>query len=284
MIKRILVPLDPSPYTDSALELACFIAKRRNAELTGLVILDIPGIERSIGPTPGGAIHYAEVLEKTKIKEADDHIKKLLDKFKKICILNGVGYNHAKYQGSPSERIIMESAYYDAIIVGMRTFFDFETEDETFIGHPIEKILGESITPVYAVPKDFQINTVSDQKFRVLIAYDGSLLSARALQRFAQLGLPDVLDATIITSQQDKTIADYLLDHAQEYLSSHGFQNIKKVCTKDNIIDMIDKEYLEQTDIFVVGAHSKRGLFDFMIGSLTRHLLAIEKKPVIIGQ
>ena len=45
VIKRILIPLDPSPYSKSALNLACIIAKVYNDELTGLVILDIPGIE-----------------------------------------------------------------------------------------------------------------------------------------------------------------------------------------------------------------------------------------------
>jgi nucleotide-binding universal stress UspA family protein len=284
MLKRILVPLDPSPYTDAAIELACFIAKKRDAEITGLVMLDIPGIEKSIGPMPVGAIHYAEVLEKKKIKEAEDRIRILLEKFKKKCMGNGIRYNEAKYQGSPSERIIKESAFYDAIIVGMRTYFDFETEEESFKGHPIEKILGESITPIYAVPKDCQLHTAKDHKLQVLIAYDGSMLSARAMQRFAQLALPEILEVTVITSQNDKDQADYLLDHVQEYLVSHGFQNVKKIWTRDNIIHAVDKEYLEQTDIFVVGAHSKRGLFDFIIGSLTRHLLAIDKKPVIIGQ
>jgi hypothetical protein len=34
MIKRILIPLDPSPYTETALEMACFMAKHHHAELT----------------------------------------------------------------------------------------------------------------------------------------------------------------------------------------------------------------------------------------------------------
>ena len=52
MIKRILLPLDSSPYTDTAMEIGCDLAERHGAELTGLVILDIPGIEKSIGPVP----------------------------------------------------------------------------------------------------------------------------------------------------------------------------------------------------------------------------------------
>ena len=48
MIKRILVPLDPSDYTKTAIQVGAQIAKRTDAELTGLVILDIESIEDSI--------------------------------------------------------------------------------------------------------------------------------------------------------------------------------------------------------------------------------------------
>lgn len=284
MLKRILVPLDPSPYTDAVIEAACFIAKERNAELSGLVILDIPGIEKSIGPAPIGAIHFAEVLEKKKKEEAEARIEQLIDKFKTKCSEKGVIHHEANYQGSPSERIIKESVYYDAIIVGMRTYFDFETEDESYRGHSVEKILGETITPIYAIPRIFPLSDTSNRKFEILIAYDGSMLSARALQRFSQLALPELMHATLITSQQEKSTADYLLDHAQEYLSVHGFRDVEKVWTKEDIISIVDKEYLDRMDLIVVGAHSKRGIFDFMVGSLTSHLLAEEKKPVIIGQ
>jgi nucleotide-binding universal stress UspA family protein len=284
MLKRILVPLDPSPYTDSAIELACFVAKRRDAQLTGMVVLDIPGIEKSIGPMPIGAIHYAEVLEQSKKKEADERIKQLLESFKKKCDSAGVVHHQSEYQGSPSERILKESLYYDAIFVGMRTFFDFETEAESFKGLSVEKILGETITPIYAVPKSFHLDDIANRKLKVLIAYDGSMLSARSLQRFAQLAMPKILEITLLTSHKEKGTADYLLNSAADYLSTHSFQHIKKIWTKEHIVDVVSKDYLKQTDLFVVGAHSKRGLFDFIIGNLTRYLLTIEKKPVIIGQ
>ena len=60
MVKSILIPLDPSPYTDSAIEIGCRMAKYHGAQLTGLVILDIPGIEKQIGPVPIGASYYAD--------------------------------------------------------------------------------------------------------------------------------------------------------------------------------------------------------------------------------
>ena len=112
MIKRILVPLDPSPFSETAVELGCKIAKNNNAELTGLVVLDIPGIEKSVGPIPVGGIYYAEQLEAAKQKEAQERISKLLDKFKKKCDREGIKHRVAEFQGSPSDGIIKESIFF----------------------------------------------------------------------------------------------------------------------------------------------------------------------------
>jgi len=61
MIKRILLPLDASPFTAAATEAACLLAKNQDAQITGLVVIDIPGIKKSIGPVPlgGGALRQA---------------------------------------------------------------------------------------------------------------------------------------------------------------------------------------------------------------------------------
>lgn len=70
MIKRILIPLDSSPYTDTAIEMGCDLAKRHDAELTGLVVLDIPGIKETISTVPIGGLYYVDVLEGSIKKEA----------------------------------------------------------------------------------------------------------------------------------------------------------------------------------------------------------------------
>ena len=282
MIKRILMPLDPSPFTDMALEIGTTMAKINQAELTGLVILDIPGIEKSIGPVPLGGLYYAEKVEKAKQKEAQGRIQALQEKFKNKCEKEGVAYRLAEQQGSPSERIIQESIFYDAVIIGMRTFFHFETQDTP--GDSLEKILDETITPVYAVPEKFDLPRIPDEKIKVLIAFDGSLPSARALQRFAQLAPVDIFEVKILISEEDEKKAKYYLNEAETYLKSHNVHDIQKEWIKDDILKKIDDKYLDWAHVIVVGAHSKRGLFTFMVGSLTKHLIKIAKKPILIGQ
>lgn len=282
MIKRILIPLDSSPYTESALEIGCIIARQHNAEITGLVILDIPGIKKSVGPVPLGAIEYAERLEQMKEKQAHDHIHELLAKFKEKCTNEGVRFTEAEMQGCPSERIIRESIYYDLVIIGLRTFFHFPKSDKP--GDTLDEVMDQSITPILGVPKSFTFPDVSKQKIKVLIAFDGSLPSANAMQDFIPFALPDVMEVVLLTSSDNNDTADYHLTQAEAYLKAHSIFNVKKEKTSEDIKKVVMQKYLNWATLIVVGTHSKSGIFDFMVGSLTKQLIKADKKPLLISQ
>ena len=281
VIKRILVPLDPSPYSDSALNLACILAKIYDAEVTGLVILDIPGIEDSIGPVPIGGIHLAEKLEAEKKKEAQKRIEELLKKFREKCNKEGVKHRESERQGSPSNQILKESIYYDMIAIGLKTYFHFETSEKYC--KSLEDLLKQTITPVYGIPEKFYFTEKPDRKIRVLIAFDGSLLAARAMQHFTHLIDPDLYEITLLNSSEDRKEGEKILDRAEEYLKVHNIVNIKKEWTSDDIIQVIESKYYDSMDAFVVGAHAREGIFDFLVGSLTKYLVKRADKPVFIG-
>lgn len=282
MLKRILIPLDPSPYTETAVKVAINMAKIYNAQITGLVVLDIPGIEKSIGPIPAGALHFAEKIELAKKTEASQRIETQMKKFCDICEKEGVAYTEAHEQGYPSDQIIEVSKYYDLVIMGLRTFYHFETTDKA--GDSLENLLKESVTPVMGLPQDFNFNVMGGDKLKVLIAHDGGLQSARALQRFGQLSNSSFMDITILNSCNDKVAGNYILDQAEAYLKARNVIGVKKEWTSQNIIQIIKDKYYDTHDVFCVGAHAKEGLFDFMVGSLTRYLVKQGKKPVFIGQ
>jgi|DewCreStandDraft_4_1066084.scaffolds.fasta_scaffold00565_54 nucleotide-binding universal stress UspA family protein len=282
MIKRIIVPLDPSEYSANALNIACTIAKIHDAEVTGLVILDIPGITKSIGPVPLGASYFAQELEHFKISEADKRIHNLLEKFKEKCNNEGIKHKEHARQGTPSKKILEQSLFYDMIVMGMKTHFDFETSDEP--GSSFEEILDASITPIFAIPKDFKLPNVPSEKIKVLIAFDGSLPACRAVQRFAQLQIAEMTDIKVLMSHEYRKFAEHYLSDVKDYLNAHKFNNVETIYTDKPIIEFIEKNYLDWPDMFVLGMHAKRVLFDFIVGSLTKFLIKYEKKPIFIGQ
>ena len=104
------------------------------------------------------------------------------------------------------------------------------------------------------------------------------------MQRFSQLMIPDMARPRLLMSHDEQEIAEVQLAHARRYLELHGFNNVETYYTDQDIIKACKKDHLDWADVVVVGAHSKKGLFDFIVGSLTKYLIKLDKKPVLIGQ
>ena len=92
------------------------------------------------------------------------------------------------------------------------------------------------------------------------------------------------MNITILNSNNDKELGNYYLDQAENYLKAHNVASVNKEWTSQDILQCIKDKYYDENDVFVVGAHAKEGLFDFMVGSLTRYLVKRAEKPVFIGQ
>lgn len=278
VIKRILLPLDTSPYTDSAMKFAAKIAKHHNAEITGLVILDIPGIEKSIAL---GAIHYAEQLDQEKNKEAELHIEQLLNKFKKFYSEKGIRHKEAQLQGSPSDRILAESIYYDAVVMGLRTFFHFEASDKP--GDSLIKLLDNSVTPIYAVPQIYDMPSPDEKKLKILLTISDFLPSARAIQRFVQVATPDTVEVCLIAEIKDQNSAEFNLNQAELYLQAYGFEVLKKEWTDRKLSDYIDEFYIGKVDILVIGNDVKKGLFSVSVNEVIKNMIKLNRVPLLIG-
>lgn len=276
MIHRILIPLDPSPYTASAIKYACEIAKKHNAEITGMVILDIPGIEKSIGPVPRGALYYAGKLEEFKKQEAQERIEHLLKNFKKTCEKANVSHKEAEYQGCPSDKILETSNFYDLIIIGLKTHFHFETREKA--GDSLAEVLDYAITPVLAVPAEYRPFK------KVLIAYDGSIAASRTLHDFVHFANVYQFEIALLNSHNNKDTGHYYLEKAKEYLTINGFTKVTSEWTPQNIIKAFEEKYAGWADLIVAGIHAKRGILDFMVGSFSKHLIQAANKPLFLGQ
>jgi len=268
--------LDPSQYTETATRYACDIAKRQSAAITGMVALDIPEIEKSVGPVPAGGLYWADKLAHSRIKTTKRHIEALLEKFKNICEERGVKHSEAEIEGSLSELIMRQSIFYDLIVMGLRHYYYYKNAEDP--GISLEKILRHTIAPIFAVPKDY----VPVKK--VVIAFDGSLPAARALQRFSHIVIAKDFEILLLIANPDKKTAEYYLRQGEVYLRAHGLTKVKTEWTKQPIIAAMQDQYLDYADMVVIGLHSKSLMENFFVGSLTKYLIETAQKPLLIAQ
>lgn len=265
-IQRILVPLDPSIYAEAATETACKIAQKHGARLSGVAVLDSDGIRSSLVPAIGP--YYPMMIEavQAKVKHADRVLKDCMARFATTCEESQVEHVESEYEGIPAQKLLETSIFYDLVVMGLETSFHFETEEMK--GESLDKILNRTVTPIIAVPA----KGLGDPK-KVLITFDGSHGSARALHDFVGFAEPYALEAVVVTAGLKDEEAQFLLKNAAEFLRLHGVESVETIASEEPIESFVTDEYLQGVDLVVAGIHSKKLLKDYFVGSFAKKLI-----------
>lgn len=282
MIKRILIALDPDEDTPIATKYAISLAKRNDASVTGLAIVDTSNIY------PTGIIgdpdrtHHARNLWEELTEDSRNVAGKLLEKFKTTVEKSGVRHTAITQEGASYDRIIEGMKYHDLLIVGRDShFFYNEPKQET---KTLAQVVKNGVSPTLVVTHHFE------EVNKVLIAFDGSRPASRSLKSFAHLspfGKDLEIELLQILDEDNNEFeygSDTILDFANDYLLEHGFKNISQ-----NILDKenISKQILERreeisADLIVLGAHAVSAIKRLTFGSTTHELITKTDTPLFM--
>lgn len=266
-IQRILVPLDPSDFSKAATLRACEVAQAHFAQVEGLVILDTPEIRSYVAPLE--MQNWPAVIDamSSAISEAREEIADIGKHFAETCESLHTTHQEVQLEGLPPNLILEASALFDLIVVGLRTYFHFETRNSP--GDSLVKILDRTVTPVLAVPS----GEPTPMK-NVVIAYDGSFNSARALRDFVAFAKPFDFEFTIFSADKDEEHAKHSVESAASYLRSHDINDFEQVTTNGDPFEGLEKEgLLEKADLIVSGIHSRKFIKDAFVGSFASSLI-----------
>jgi nucleotide-binding universal stress UspA family protein len=275
-IKRILTPLDLSPFSAAATRTACSIARQHSATVEGLVVLDFPGIVGEDVPYHAWMLPDALLQSAARIADAKKRIADGLQRFAESCETAGVSYLSSSNQGVPEARILESASLHDLVVMGLRTFFHFETSNDP--GDTLEKVIRAPQTPILAVPEE-----VADSWKRVLIAFDGSPAACRALKEFTRFAQPYDVEITLLISAENPEHGARCVESAASYLRAHHLEKIETIATDSDILDILDDAYLKSFDLIVAGSHSRKYLKDFFVGSVARRLIDYGQTAVFLN-
>lgn len=271
---KILLMLDDSSYAEAAKEYACEIAITHGATITGVAIVDLPGIQSSGGPVPIGAAHYEVKREEHLLGEAEEKAKATLHRFAQTCESRNINNTDLHTDtGSPFSEIIEESKFHDFTVMGKKSFFGY-TDHETF--GTLEKILKNGLSPVLAVP-----NSVRKIE-KVLVAYDNSFPAAKVVHMFLLLGIWNACDITLLNVNDNVNAGEKILNDLSVFFQSYGIQ--PHLVTQSGIPDALIKSYTAENDIdlLVMGSYGKKSVREFFLGSVTRHLIHETDIPLFL--
>ncbi|MDF1825192.1 MAG: universal stress protein [Verrucomicrobiales bacterium] len=275
-LKRILVPLDASIYTNGATETAIRIAKAHRASVTGIAVLDSPEIRSSIIPAVGPYYPMMVDAVQAKVEHADQVLRDTLIRFSKTCEEAGVEHDETEYEGIPAHKLLESSIFHDLVVLGLETSFHFETRGGR--GDTIDKLIDHTATPVLAVPPSGAANPE-----KVVIAFDGSFGASRALRDFIPFAAPFDPDITLVSAELPPGKSTFLLGNAETLLKSHGFSNVQSTASEAPVEETFSPELLAEADLIVAGIHSRRPIRDMFTGSFTAKLIREHNKPLFLS-
>lgn len=277
MIKRILVALDTDSDTPVATRYGIDLARRSNARLTGLAVVDMGSIESSARGGGIGSMYYAEKLREKLTEETRERARQLIGEFKQIADTSECNHIELVEEGVPFERIVEDMKYHDMLVIGQDPHF--------FYAHPkkdtdtLARVIAQTIGPSLVVPGSYR------PVKRVLFATDGGEPGARALRRFIQMlpfGSDFELDVLHVESKDSAESALYL-ELTRDYLTDHGFTpniiHMKDTNVEACILSEVEKR---NADLIVAGAKTKSGMRHIHLGKSTHELLTKAAVPVFI--
>jgi nucleotide-binding universal stress UspA family protein len=275
MLKSILIGVDGSPSSTAAVELGIQWAKRFNALLVGIGIVDDTTIYTPEAETFG--VDYNWEQDEQRLREAHDKVKQLLASFTERCAETGVSFNVLHDAGLPYEEILRESQRYDLVLFGHETHFRFGTVDQP--DETLWKVLKRGPRPVVIAPPH-KLEAGSS----VVVAYNGSPQADRALQAFQSSGLDFGEEVCVVSADDDREETTRLAERAVEFLRLH---RINAVANALGPVDSVSQTILQEVRqrsarLLVMGACGHSTVLEFLLGSITKAVLKESPAPVFL--
>ncbi len=276
-IHRILTPLDISEFAIAAARRGGEIASRHGADITGLLVLDSPGIRSSIAPAD---VSHWPLVQETMLRataDARERIAEVRRRFVDQCEARGLTHRESELEGVPADKILEASVLYDLVVMGLRTYFHFETQEGP--GDSLAKVLGRTVTPVLAVPE----NDDAEPFRRAVVTWDGSFSSGRAFRDFIAFAAPYDLEITVLTAGVDSEQCEMLLGEAAAFLNARKIDKFQLVHAETTSVEEVHDSYLQEADLVVAGIHSRQFFKDLFVGSFTNHLIDAGDKALFLS-
>ena len=275
MIKDIVVNLPIGASRDAAISFAAFTAARLGAHLTGIAFVYEPLLPVMVGMYRTPAIIESQRAENARI--AQDAVVK----FEEAVRLAGISAESHKIETPVTDA--------PAVLARMARRFDLtviaqpEPEQPALARLLVEAALFESGRPVLVVP---YIQAAPLSLDRVLVCWDGSRNAARAVGYAMEfLVAAKSTEIVIVTGEAAKSDELPGADIAR-HLARHGAKvDVKGIAATEIDVANTILSYAADAfaDFLVMGGYGHSRMREFLLGGVTRGILASMTVPTLMS-
>lgn len=277
MIKTILIPVDGSANSATAVDYGIYIAPKLDASLSGLHVIDIyliqgpmmTDVSATVGMPPYDG--FFEAVE-TSLKEKADYV---LKNFEDRCRAAGVACGTKKNIGKISDTIIEEAEGADLILMAKKGEH-FHLKEGGLIGSVAEVVIRHSGKPVMVIPESFrEIESMG-------LAYDGSAPARKALELSLNISEKAKWPITVLIISADAAKAADLSAQVED-MAQKGLADCEVIISAGREADEILKFIAEgPVELMVMGAYGHNRLRQLLLGSTTSHIIHKSPIPVLL--
>lgn len=269
-IKNILVGYSGSETSEGALKVACGLARKFDAHLTGLMARDLVGV------VPQTLLSQSHELRKIVADNEKQTMKDAMKKFE--AGTEGLPNRHWRtFDNEGDVTLIEQSRYHDLTVMGQ---YNTEQRETAFSTHP-DRVALLSGRPILVVPKGYD----APLKDEIVVAWDGERAAARALADAMQILEATAKVRVLTVGRGDNAMerpAKMLLTH----LDRHGVEAewVRLRLSGFSVARVIIEWCRENNPgLLVMGAYEHSKFREDLFGGTTNSILSEAVCPVLLS-
>lgn len=275
MFKTILIPLDGSDYSQTALEYGIRIGERYDAQLQLLHVIDVRALEgpllhdisASLGAAP--MVNYQSQVRSI----LEERAEIIIEAAEKRIEESGLKYFSKKTVGIVSKEII--DAAIDVDLVAMGRHGEHANWASVLLGSTLEAVIRKSHRPILVT--SVELRRISN----LLVAYNGDDYATQALHVAANMACELDLNL-IILSAGEKKWTEKILTKAEKYLIPYELDIDFVASTQSSETEIIKTAEIKNCDMIVMGAYGENRIHELLLGSTTESVMRNTSIPLLL--
>ena len=280
MYQDILLCTDGSPAAETAAEYAFWFASQLHTRLEALYVTDIRILEGPLLADLSGAIGaqpYPGLLPQFQELQREKAAT-LLGAIRQRAEQQSLACEVAHETGNLVATMLDYERDADMVVLGQRG--EHAAWSGEMLGASVERMVRASIKPCLITPEKFR------PVKHLLLAYDGSLESAKALRAGIDLALALGAEATILTACQrehEETAAKILQD-ARQQAHDRGLKAHAQLTHGEAEPEILRFTDSIGADLIIMGAYGHTRIREMIVGSVTTHVIRKATVPVLLSR
>ncbi len=281
--KKVLACVDQSKYAESVADYATWAARRMQAPMELLHVIDRhPRLEAVQDHSGAIGLDAQENLlkqlsdeDETRTRTAREVGRVFLNGLRERAMASGAFAVDVRQRHGELETTLPElQGDVRLFVLGRRGATAQATQ--RVLGRNLEWVVRSVNQPVLAVPNEFQ------EPSRVLYAFDGSSVTRQGIQMIAGSPLLKGLPIHLLMAGKPQVQGPKQIEEARKVLEAAGFQVSMEVHLGDPETVIAEAVKSQQCDLLVMGAYSHSPWRSLFVGSKTTDLLRSANVPTLL--